>query len=156
MNGLIRYEPFHEIVNFREAIDRLFEDSFVTPPRMLGGLRGEKIPAIDMYQTKNDVVVKSALPGIKPDEVDITIDGNTLIIKGETKADEEVKEEDYIYREHRHGSFRRMLTIPDGLDTDKAESTFDDGVLTVTVPKLEKSKPKQIKVKARKASQAKK
>ena len=156
MNGLIRYEPFRETINFREAIDKLFEDSSVTPSKMLGGLLEEKIPAIDMYQAKNEIVVKSALPGVKPDDVDITIDDNTLVIKGETKADEEVKEEDYIRREYRHGSFRRTLTLPASLDTDRAESTFDEGVLTITIPKLEESKPRQIKIRAKKASQAKK
>jgi len=156
MSGLIRYEPFREIMTLREAMDKLFEDSFVTPQRILKGLREEIVPAIDMYQTKNDVVVKSTLPGIKPEDVDITITGNTLTIKGETKADEEVKEEDYIYREHRHGSFCRSVTLPAGLDTDKAESVFEDGVLTLTIPKSEEAKPKQIKVKTRKAGEAKK
>ncbi len=150
MNGLIRYEPFREIMSLREAIDKLFEDSFVTPSRLLRGFE-ERIPPIDMYQTDDAVVIKSALPGVKPEEVDITITGNTLTIKGESKAEEEVKKEDYIYREHRYGAFSRSIALPEGLNTDKAEARFEDGILTLTIPKAEELKPKQIKVKAKKA-----
>ena len=100
-----------------------------------------------MYHTANDVVVKAALPGVKPDDVEITIVGDTLTIKGEAKAEEEVKREDYLYQERRYGAFSRSVTLPSGLDTDKAEATFENGVLTLTIPKVEKVKPKQVKVK---------
>jgi HSP20 family protein len=93
------------------------------------------------------VVVKASLPGVKPEDVDITISGDTLTIKGETKTEEEVKREDYLYQERRYGSFSRTIALPSSLQTDKAEATFENGVLTLTIPKIEEVKPKTIKVK---------
>ena len=81
---------------------------------------------------------------------------DTLIIKGETKAEEEVKQEDYFYQEHRYGAFHRSVSLPDGLNTDKAEANIDGGVLTLTIPKSEQVKPKQIKVKAEGTTEGKK
>jgi HSP20 family protein len=141
-------------MSLRQAMDRLFEDSFVTPSRAFGTL-ATAMP-VDMYQTENEVVVKTALPGMKPEDVEITITGDTLSIRGEKKADEKVKREDYIYQEHRYGTFSRTVTLPAGLDTNKADANFEDGVLTLTIPKSEQVKPKQIKIKAKGAIEGKK
>ncbi|MFW6126269.1 MAG: Hsp20/alpha crystallin family protein, partial [Chloroflexota bacterium] len=105
--------------------------------------------ALDVYQRPDQLVVKASLPGVKPEDVDITVTGDTLTIQGETKADEEVKREDYIYQEHRYGSFSRSLALPPNLRTDKADASFEDGILTVTIPRAEEAKPKAIKVKPR-------
>jgi len=102
---------------------------------------------VDMYQTADDVVVKAALPGIKPEEVDITITGDTLTIRGEQKEEQEVKEDDYFYKERRYGTFSRSVAMPVKVKSDKAEAVFENGVLTLTLPKAEEIKPKQIKVK---------
>jgi HSP20 family protein len=130
-------------------MDRLFEESFVRP----GGGRlapaGMEIPAVDMYQTDDAVVVKSAIPGIKPEDIDISITGDTLTIRGETKVEEEVNEENYMRRERRYGSFCRSLALPLPVVTDKAEAEFENGVLTLTLPKAEEVKPKAIKIKAK-------
>ena len=128
--SMMRWQPFPELMSLRQAMDKLFEDSFVTPSRLLSTFGPSIATPIDMYHTANDVVVKAALPGVKPEEVDITITGDTLTIKGETKAEEEVKREDYLHQEHRYGAFSRLVTIPSGLDTDKAEANFDNGILT--------------------------
>ena len=104
MNSLIRYEPFKELMILREAMDRLFEDSFVTPS-LFRGVRALGTLPIDMYQTENEVIVKTALPGVKPEEVNITISGNTLTIKGETEAKEEVKKKDYLCQDCHYGAF---------------------------------------------------
>jgi len=154
--SIIRWQPFPELMRLRQAMDKLFEDSFVTPYRPLSAFGHGTATPIDMYQTTTDVVVKAALPGIKPEEVDITITGNTLTIKSETKAEEEVKQEDYFYQEHRYGAFSRSVSLPDGLNTNKAEANFDNGVLTLTIPKSEQVKPKQIKVKAKSVIEGKK
>jgi len=151
--NMIRWEPFRETTSLRDAMDRLFEDSFVRPSRLwLDGGRGQ-LP-IDMYQTHNDLVVKASLPGFKPDEVDISITGDTLTIKGEHKEEQEVKDEDYFYKEHRYGGFSRSVVVPVQVKSDKAEATFENGVLTLTLPKAEEIKPKQIKVKAKPAIEA--
>lgn len=129
-------------------MDRLLEDSFVRPARLWPELRASELP-IDMYQTKDEVVLKAALPGVKPEEVDITITGDTLTIKGEHREEKETKEEDYLYKEHRYGAFSRSVTVPMQIESDKAEAVFENGILTLTIPKSEQVKPKQIKVKAK-------
>jgi HSP20 family protein len=153
---MMRWQPFSELISLRQAMDKLFEDSFVTPSRLLNTFGPGVTTPIDMYHTANEVVVKAALPGVKPEEVDITITGDTLSIKGETKSEEEIKREEYLYQEHRYGTFSRSVTLPGGLDSDKAEASFDDGILTLTIPKSEQIKPKQIKVKAKGVTEGKK
>jgi HSP20 family protein len=102
-----------------------------------------------MYETDEAVVVKSGVPGVDPGDIDISVTADTLTIKGETKAEEEVEEESYVHRERRYGAFSRSLTIPVPIQADKAEAEFEDGVLTLTLPKAEEVKPKAIKVKAK-------
>ncbi len=143
---LIRWEPFRDIMTLRNAMDRLFEESFVRPSRLWPERGVGELP-LDVYQTANDVVVKAALPGVKPEEVDISITGDTLTIKGEHKEEQEVKDEDYFYKERRYGAFSRSVPIPVQVKSDKAEAVFENGVLTLTLPKAEEIKPRQIKVK---------
>ena len=142
-----RWRPFTDLMSLRQAMDRLFEDSFVRPSRALETLGEVAAPALDVYQTASEIVVKAALPGVKPEDVSIDITGETLTVKGQSKADQEVKREDYLYQESRYGAFSRSVVLPGGLKTDKAEATMDDGVLTLTIPKAEEVKPKAIKVK---------
>jgi HSP20 family protein len=143
------------MTSLRDAMDRLFEDGFARYPRLWPGL-GEWELAVDMYQTPDEVVVKASVPGLKPDEVDISITGDTLTIKGEHKEEKEVEEENYIYKERRYGTFSRSTLIPVKVKSDKAEAVFEDGILTLTLPKAEEVKPKQIKVKAKQLAEAKK
>ncbi len=154
MADIVRWEPFREMTTLRDAMDRLFEDSFVRPSRMLGPWAGE--PALDMYQTDKDVVVKASLPGVKPNEVKVTISGDVLTIEGERKEEHEVKEGDYLRRESRYGTFSRSVTIPVPIKSDKVDAEFEDGVLTLTMPKTEEVKLKQIQVRARKSIEGKK
>ena len=154
--NMMRWQPPPELMSLRQAMERLFEDSFVTSSRILSTLGPGVAAPIDMYQTANEVIVKAALPGIKPEEVDITITGDTLTIKGETEAEEKTKREDCFYQERRYGTFSRSVTLPSGLNTDKAETDFDNGILTLTIPKSEEIKPKQIKVKAKGVIESKK
>lgn len=145
---MIRWDPYREMLNLRQTMDRMFEDTFLWPARSQYEMSGGNLP-LDIYQTKNDVVVKAALPGLKPEEVDISLSGETLTIKGEHREEKETKEAEYIRREHRYGSFSRTVTIPVAIQSDKAQATFDNGILTLTLPKAEAVKPKQIKVKAK-------
>jgi len=149
MMNLVRWEPFRDLVTLREAMDRLFEESFVRPRAGWLAQVGAGALAVDMYEIDDAVVVKSTIPGIKPEDLDISIASDTLTIRGETKAEEEVKGENYIRRERRYGSFSRSLTIPVSIVADRAEAEFENGVLTLTLPKAEDVKPKAIKVKAK-------
>jgi HSP20 family protein len=146
---IIKYQPFPEMLSLRQAMDRLFEDSIVRPSRLLGAFGETGVPALDIYQTENELVVKAATPGLKADDIKIDITHDTLTIQGQSKAQEEVKREDYLCKEMRYGSFARSITLPSGLQTDKAEATVEDGTLTLTIPKAEETKPKTIKVVAK-------
>jgi HSP20 family protein len=131
-------------------MDKLFEESFIRPTLWRAAPFFGLEPALDIYETADNVVVKAALPGVKPDEIDISVTGNTLTIKGETKAETEVKKENYICQERRYGAFSRSVSLPGGILPDKAEASFENGVLILTIPKAEEVKPKTIKVKAKK------
>jgi len=144
-----RWQPFSELMSLRQAMDRLFEDRFVRPPRAVSALGEVAAPALDVYQTPTEIVVKAALPGLKPEDVNIDITGETLEIKGERKAEQEIKKDDYLYQERRYGAYSRSVVLPSGLKTDKAEATMEDGILTLTIPKVEEVKPKKISVKAK-------
>ena len=146
MSNLIRFEPMREMITLREAMDRLFNDAF-TPS--LGTAGGWQAPAVDLYQTDNEVVVKAALPGLKADDVQISITGDMLSLKGEYKQEEEKKEKAYHLREQRYGAFERNFTLPTAVVSDKAKAEFENGVLTITLPKAEEVKPKMITVKAK-------
>jgi HSP20 family protein len=148
MANVTRFDPFGEMVTLRQAMDRLFEDSFVSP-LTLRSYNGEApAPALDVHQTDDEIVVTAALPGLKAEDVDITITGQTLSIRGEFKADEKVERDRYLYRERRHGSFHRQLQLPVRVQGEGASASFEDGVLTLTIPKAEEVKPRQIQVKA--------
>lgn len=148
MANMTRFDPFGEMVTLRQAMDRLFEDSFVSPLSLRGVNGDTATPALDVHQTPDAIVVTAALPGIKADDVDITITGQTLSIRGEFKADEEVSRDQYLYRERRFGTFHRQLQLPVRVQGDAASASFEDGVLTLTIPKAEEVKPRQIQVKA--------
>ena len=149
MSNLVRWEPFRDLVSLREAMDRLFEESFVHPSQGRLALAREGALAVDMYETDDAVVVKSAIPGIKAEDIDISIVGDTLTIKGETKAEEEVNQENYIRRERRYGAFCRTVPLPLPVVPDKADAEFENGVLTLTLPKAEEVKPQAIKIRAK-------
>lgn len=147
MSNLIRWEPAREMMTLREAMDRLFDDAFTRPLSLAGS--SWSVPAVDMYQTDNEVVVKAAIPGVKADEVQINVTGEVLTIKGEVKQKEEVKEKTYHIREQRWGAFERALALPTDVVADKAKAEFENGVLTITLPKAEEVKPKTISIKTK-------
>lgn len=148
MSNLIRWEPAREMMTLREAMDRLFDDAFTRPLSIHDGWSMSS-PAIDMYQTENEVVVRASIPGMKAEEVQINITGDVLTLKGEVKHEEERKEKAWHIREHRFGSFERSVALPTAVKTDKAEAVFENGILTVTLPKADEVKPKTINIKAK-------
>jgi len=136
------------MMTLREAMDRLFNDAFTRPLSMMreGGSAWSS-PAIDMYQTDHEVVVKAALPGIKPDEVQIHVNDDILTIRGETKHEDERKDQSWHIRERGWGAFERSVTLPSSVVADRANADFENGILTITLPKSEKAKPKTITIK---------
>jgi HSP20 family protein len=146
MSNLTRWEPVREMMTLREAMDRLFDDAF-TRPISTNGFSGS--PAIDLYQTDDQVVVKAALPGLKPDDVQISVENNVLSLRGEFKSEDGHKNATYHVREQRYGAFERFISLPIDVQTDKAQADFENGVLTISLPKSEAVKPKTIQIKAK-------
>lgn len=154
--NLVRWEPFRELANMRETMDKLWDDTYAWPFRLARVSNDTVLPAIDVYETGNDLVVKATLPGVKPEDMDINISGNTLTIKAETKSEQETKDDNYLRKECYYGAYARTLTIPSGLKTDKAEADLEEGMLTLTIPKAEEVKPKTTKVKTKQIAEDKK
>ena len=146
MSDLIRWEPARQMMTLREAMDRLFDDAF-TRPLDMDGFSG--MPAVDLYQDNDQVVVKAALPGLKSEDVQITLSDNVLTLRGEFKQEEERKDKTYHLREQRYGQFERSLRMPTDVQADKVKADFENGVLTITLPKAEAVKPKTITIKAK-------
>ena len=146
MSNLTRWEPVREMMTLREAMDRLFDDAFTRPLSIRDGWT-ISMPAIDMYQTDTEVVVKASIPGIKANEVQINITGDVLTLKAETSQEEERKDKAWHIREQRFGSFERSVALPTTVKSDKAEAVFENGVLTITLPKADEVKPKTINIK---------
>ena len=146
MSNLIRWEPVREMISLREAMDRLFDEAFTQP---FGARTSWSAPAIDMYQTDDEVVVKAAIPGLKADDVQISVTGDTLTLRGEYKDKGEASEKAYHIRERRYGIFERSLQLPMTVVADKAKAEFEDGILTISLPKAEEVRPKTITVKAK-------
>jgi HSP20 family protein len=136
-------------MTLREATNQLFEDSFVRPRRRWGDGTPERpfqLP-LNVYTTPEEIVLTASLPGLTPDEVDISIDGDVLTIRGDLRAP--LENVDYLFQERPYGAFSRRLTLNVPVKADKAEAKFENGVLTLTLPKAEEVKPKVIKVKSK-------
>jgi HSP20 family protein len=140
-----RPSPVGELLSLRTAMDRLFEDSFVRPAGWLGGAEATHFP-LDVRMTADELLVEGQLPGLKPDDVEITIENGRLTIRAEAASDEERRDGDFLVHEIRRGSFSRTVALPTGLEADKAEATFEGGVLTLRIPKAEQVKPRQIRI----------
>ena len=146
MRNVARWEPAVESVSLREMMNRLFEDSFVRPPTWVTEAHGTRTLPIDLHETPDDFIVSASVPGVKPEELDITVTGETLQIKGKTKAQSDAKDANFIRKERHYGSFYREIALPAEVQSGKAEATFEHGVLTLKLPKAEEVKPKRIKV----------
>lgn len=149
MATLVRWDPAREIRAMREMMDRLFED-FFAPTTVRATESWALVPRVDMYETEDEVIVKAVVPGVKPDDLDISVTGNVLTIRGEVREEEELKDANFIRQERVFGSFRRDLTLPVEVDVNKAQAEFENGVLTLRLPKAEAAKPKRLQIKVKK------
>jgi HSP20 family protein len=146
MSSLVRFDPFSELLSMQRQLDRLF-GSFSPTTTKSEALE----TALDMYETETDVIVKVSVAGYKPEEIQVTLTGDTLNIKGETKSEQEDRDEkrSYIHREIRRGSFQRIVTLPVGVKGEDTKAEFENGLLVLTIPKAEETKPKTIQIKAK-------
>jgi len=144
--GITPWRPFRELEEWERRLDDLFGRPLWRLPVEEKGW----IPALDVFEKEDKFVVKAELPGMKEDDIDVSLVGDTLSIRGEKKTETEVKEENYYRCERSYGTFYRSIPLPSNVDADKIEASFEDGVLEVTLPKSAKVKPKKIAVSAKK------
>jgi HSP20 family protein len=140
---IMRFDPTGEFISLREAVDKLFQDSFIRP---FDGYTPTF--SADLYETPETFVLTAALPGVKPELITIEAMPEAVTVKAELKEATEVKEEQYLRKERKYGKFLRTFTLPLTIDPNKVEATFEHGIVRVVLPKTEVMKPKQIKVKA--------
>lgn len=139
-----RGSPFGELVSLRQAMDRLFEDSVVRPRPW--GPTGEQVLPLDVTSTGEELVVEAALPGFRAEDVDITVEDGALTIRGDWKREQRDEDGETLVSEIRRGSVSRTMTLPTGLEPDKASASFEDGVLRLRIPRAEAVKPRQIRI----------
>lgn len=144
-----RWDPWGDMVSLRDAMDSLVADSFVRP-RGAGSAAGSGSLAIDVHEEGDDYVVSAPMPGVKPDDVDITVLGDTVRIRAERREQRQQGGEGQrmLVREQRYGSFERMVRLPSPVKSDGAKAEFQDGVLTITLPKTEEAKERRIPVRS--------
>ena len=144
MRTIARWEPFHGVSTLQDQINRLFNETFERT--------GEQssltawAPNVDIYETEQELVVKADLPDVNPKELDIRVENNILTIRGERKFEKKMNEENYLRVERSYGSFARSFTLSNTVNAEAIKADYQNGVLTLTIPKREEAKPKQIKV----------
>jgi len=147
MSNLIRWNPLRDMMRMRSEIDRMFDDAFNAPLAEWSEETNWGLP-LDVAENDDAFVVKASVPGMNPEDLEITLTDNTLTIKGEVKADETIDEERYHVRERRYGRFTRSLSLPVPVESDDVDATYENGILTLNIPKAEMVKPKRISIKA--------
>lgn len=148
MNDSPHFDPFINLGALREAMRQLLDEGWVGPHDLLPAALASVLVPVDVLDTGPDIVVRAALPGVKAEALKITVSGSTLTLKGEVETETGFEEAAYLRRERRAAAYTRSLLLPVTVDTDQAEAVFRDGVLTLTLPKSEKVRPKTIKVTA--------
>jgi HSP20 family protein len=143
--GLTTWRPLRELEDWQREME-----NFLGRPIWSSNGERDWMPAVDVIEKDNEFIVKAELPGMKEKDIDVSVVGDTLTIKGEKKTETEIKEEDYYHCERAYGSFYRSVPLPSAVDTSKIEANIEDGVLEVTLPKVAEVKPKKIAVSAKK------
>jgi HSP20 family protein len=141
-----RWEPFRNAADIQTEVNRLFDNFFGRPanPSAQGGRAWA--PVVDMCETKDDLVLSVELPGVREKDVTVSITGDRLVIKGERRFEQEVKEQSFLHLERTYGKFERLIQLPMPVQSDKVKATYRDGVLEIRLPKVDAVKPKEIKI----------
>ena len=142
--SITRFEPFRGVSSLQDQINRLFNEAFDRSSDQ--GSLTPWAPAVDIFETEQELVVKADLPEVKPEELDIRVENNILTIRGERKFEKKVTEDKYLRVERSYGSFSRSFSLANTVNTEAIKADYKDGVLTLSIPKREEAKPKQIKV----------
>jgi HSP20 family protein len=143
MNTLNRWEPFRTTSGLESQVNRIFNELF---DRSQESNLTSWAPAVDIFENEHELVVKADLPDVKPEDLDIRVENNILTIRGERKFEKKVDEKNYLRVERSYGSFARSFSLANTVNSEAIKADYKDGVLTLTIPKREEAKPKQIKV----------
>ena len=144
MATVTRWDPFQDVLSLREAMNQLVEESFVRPATAQAGQNF--VPALDLSETAEGYLVEAALPGVKPEDVEVTVENNVLTIKGETRQESDSKQRNFHRVERRFGSFQRTIGLPTTVKADAIQASLTNGVLRLEIPKAEEVKPRKISV----------
>lgn len=145
--AITRWDPFRDLMSIQNEMNRLFG-------RTYGGdvgetTRGAWTPALDVFETQEKFVITMELPGVSPDDVDISVEDSTLMVRGERRFYSDQQEESFLRIERRFGEFTRSLTLPSTAEAESIQASFEQGLLTIEVPKKEEAKPRKISIKAK-------
>ena len=143
---ITRFTPMTDFVSLREAMDRLFEDSFIRPTTWSGVAAGQIAVPVDLWETSDNYHLRADLPGMTPDSIDINVTADTVTLAGETKLPTDVTSDGWLRQERRAGKFQRSFTLPVQIDPNKVQASFEHGVLDLVLPKADQVKPRSIKV----------
>ncbi len=143
---IVRWDPFRELVQLRDEIGRWFDD--LTEREREERRSAVWTPSVDIKETEKEVLIKADLPGVKKEDIEVSVDENQLVIKGERKFEKEEKEKDYLRIERSYGSFYRAFDIGVPIKADEVKASYNDGVLEITIPKAEVKKPKKVEISA--------
>ena len=143
--SMTRWEPFRGLNTLQDQVNRLFEDNFARTRSNQAEL-ASWAPAVDIFETENELVVKADLPGVQEKDIDVRVENNTLTIRGDRKFNNEVHEDNYLRVERAYGTFTRSFSLPNTVNTEAIHAEYRNGVLSVRMPKREETKPKQIKI----------
>ena len=144
--AIIKWDPFRDMVTLREKMNRMFEDVFSGRSENKELTAGTWAPAVDIFETENELVMTAEIPGIEEKDVEIKIEDNTLSIRGERKFEKETKEENYHRLERSYGSFYRAFTLPSSVDPERIQAEQENGVLKISMPKRQELKPRKVRI----------
>jgi len=147
--AIARYSPLSDLVSLRDAMDQLFQESFIRPNGWSGLPAGQISTPVDLWETKDAYHLRADLPGMTPEDIAINVTGDTVTLSGETKAMTDVANEGWLRQERRAGKFQRSFTLPVQIDANAVTATFSNGILDLTLPKSEAVKPKTVKIQAK-------
>jgi HSP20 family protein len=146
MSAITLWRPRRRLISLNRPLDRFFDDWLERPSRVWMVPSWDEALPLDAYRENGNLVVKAEIPGVASEDLDLTVKEGILTISGESRAEEEIEEENYVRRERRYGSFSRSLALPAEAEGDKAEAVFEDGVLTVSIPVAEEPQPDTVKI----------
>ncbi len=144
--SLSRWDPFAEMAGLHRDMDQVFGEFFGHTPFSMAATEAMWSPLVDVHETKDNLLLQVEVPGVKQEDIQVSIDGDTLTLKGERKREAEVKEDEYHRIERSYGRFERNILLPSLVDPNRVKATYRDGVLEIQLPKKEEAKPKEIKV----------